>query len=300
MFIKTTVFLILLVFLTSCGSKGKTSPDMVTPSTIGANRTLRLIQTISLPNVAGRIDHLSVDVQGQRLFVAALANNSIEVLDLKTGKLIHSISNVSEPQGVLFLPALNKLFVTNGGSGLCQVFDATSFAELSRVDLASDADNIRYDNSSGSVVVGHGNGGLSFIDSASGQEVTDIKLDGHPESFQLESAGSKLFVNIPPANEIAVVDRQQKSVVARWPIANATANYPMALDERQHRLFVGFRSPAKLNVYETETGNLILSLNTVGDVDDIFYDASHKLIFAIGGEDMLIYFLNRIRTIINS
>jgi Uncharacterized conserved protein len=248
------------------------------------NDILRLIQSIPLPNVEGRIDHLSIDIQGQRLFIAALGNNSVEVLDLNAGKVTHSISGLNEPQSALFVPALNKIFVTNGGNGLCQIFDGSSFAELGQVDLSSDPDNIRYDSSSASILVGYGDGGLSLIDGESGKEVSSVKLDGHPESFQLESSGSRVFVNIPSANQIAVVDRGQGKVTSKWFMNAALANYPMALDESQQRLFVGFRLPARLIVFDTETGKPVASFESVGDVDDIFQDAAHKMIFVIGGE----------------
>ena len=245
---------------------------------------MKLIQTIPLQDVEGRIDHLSVDIKGQRLFVAALGNNTVEVLDLNAGKVIHSISDLSEPQSALFIPALNKIYVTNGGNGLCEIFDGSSLAELGSVELSGDADNIRYESNSASIVVGYGDGGLSFIDGEGGKAVSNIQLDGHPESFQLESTGSRLFVNIPSANEIAVVDRRQEKVTSTWFMTSALANFPMALDESQHRLFVGFRSPAKLGVFDTETGKSIASYESVGDVDDIFYDATHRMIFVIGGE----------------
>lgn len=274
----------LAIFLASCGIKEKTPIGVNTPVSIGANGTIRLVQSIPLPNVSGRIDHLSIDVKGQRLFIAALGNNTVEVLDLKAGKLIHSISGLSEPQSALFIPAFNKIYVTNGGNGLCQIFDGSSFAELARVELSSDADNIRYDSSSNSVVVGDGYGALSFINAESGKEVSNIKLAGHPESFQLEYSGSKIFVNIPSANQIAIVDRGQQKVDATWFITSALANFPMALDENQHRLFVGFRAPAKLVIFNTETEKSVASFGSVGDVDDVFYDAAHKLIFVIGGE----------------
>jgi len=252
-----------------------------------ANGILHLIQTIPLPTVEGRIDHLSIDMKGQRLFVAALGNNSVEILDLNVGKVTYSISGLNEPQSALFVPALNRIFVTNGGNGLCQIFDGSTYAELGRVDLSSDPDNIRYDSISGSIVVGYGDGGLSLIDGGSGKEVSSIKLDGHPESFQLESSGSRVFVNIPSANQIAVVDRGQEKVTSKWFMNDALANYPMALDESQHHLFVGFRLPARLIVFDTETGKPVASFESVGDGDDIFYDGTHKMIFVIGGEGFI-------------
>ena len=282
--VQNVLFSLLIISLTSCGIKEKSGSGMNTPSMINANGMIRLIQTIPLPNVSGRIDHLSVDLKDQRLFVAALGNNTVEVLDLSTGKVIHSISGLSEPQSALFVAELNKLYVTNGSTGLLQIFDGDSFTEIDHVELSGDVDNIRYDNSSKSIVVGYGDGGLSFIDGESGKATTNIKLDGHPESFQLEALGSRIFINVPSANQIAVVDRGQKKVTSTWFMTSALANFPMALDENQRRLFVGFRVPAKLVVFDTETGKAVASFESVGDVDDIFYDAAHKLIFVIGGD----------------
>ena len=279
---KTFIILVIAICLTACNKTGKSSSETANPASGGA--TLKLIQTVPLQGVEGRIDHLSVDIQGQRLFVAALGNNTVEVIDLNTGKVVHSISDLSEPQSALFVPGINKVFVTTGGTGICQIFDGTSFAALGRVELSGDADNIRYDSHSASVVVGYGDGGLSVIDAASGKEATNIKLAGHPESFQLESSGSKIFVNIPSANQIAVIDRKQGKVISTWLMTSALANFPMALDETQHRLFIGFRVPAKLIVFNTETGKSVAGFDSVGDMDNIFYDATHKLIFVIGGE----------------
>src|SRR5215217_9080171 len=279
---KASVIYLLLIFLTACNNIPHTTSE--TPKLEGGATDMKLIQTMPLQGVEGRIDHLSIDIKGQRLFVAALGNNTVEVLDLNTSSVVHSTSDLSEPQSALFVPSLNKLFVTNGGNGVCQIFDGSSFAELNRVELSGDADNIRYDNNSSSIIVGYGDGGLSVIDGASGKEVTNIKLNGHPESFQLESSGSKMFVNIPSANQIAVVDRKQQKVISTWFMTSALANFPMALDESQHRLFVGFRAPAKLIVFDTETGKSVAGFDSVRDADDVFYDAAHKLILVIGGE----------------
>ncbi len=276
---KSFIILITAICLSACNKTERPSVE-----TAHGGTTLKLIQTIPLQGVEGRIDHLSVDIKGQRLFVAALGNNTVEVLDLNQGKLIHSISNLSEPQSALFIPSLNKIYVTSAGNGTCEIFDGNSFAELAHVELSSDADNIRYDSTTESVVVGYGDGGLSYIDARGGKAMGNIKLDGHPESFQLESSGSRIFVNIPSANQIAVIDRKQQKVVSTWFMTSALANFPMALDESGHRLFVGFRLPAKLGVFDTETGKSVASFDSVADMDDIFYDAAHKLIFVIGGE----------------
>jgi DNA-binding beta-propeller fold protein YncE len=216
-----------------------------------------------------------------------LGNNTVEIVDLAAGKVIHSISGLSEPQGVIFIPEPNKIFVANGGDGVCDIFDGNTFALVDKLNLSGDADNIRYDGDSKLVYVGDGNGGLSLIDAATNKVLGDIKLDGHPESFQLESSDSKIFINIPSASQIAVVDSQKQKVIATWELTDAIANYPMALDEKQHRLFVGFRVPAKVGVYDSQTGKLLTNLDSVGDVDDVFYDATHKMVFVIGGEGFI-------------
>src|SRR5215212_10309844 len=280
---------LLIFFLAGCSATVKSR----TAQPANGGTALKLIQTIPRPGVEGLIDHLSIDIKGQRLFVAALGNNTVEVIDLSTGKVIHSISDLREPQSALFVPSLNKIFITNGGNGVCQIFDGSSFAEIGRVELSGDADNIRYDSNSSSVIVGYGDGGLSFIDSNGGKEVSSVKLDGHPESFQFEPSGARIFVNIPSSNQIAVVDRKQGKVVSTWLMTSALANFPMALDETQHRLFVGFRVPAKLIVFNTETGKSVAGFDSVGDVDDIFYDVAHKLIFVIGGEGYIELFSQR-------
>ncbi len=248
---------------------------------------LRLIQTIPMPEVEGRIDHLAVDLKGERLFVAALGNNTLEVLDLIAGKLIRSITGLQEPQGVLFIPEFNKIFVTNGEGGTCDIFDGDAFKLINRVKSLEDADNIRYDAAAKYVYIGYGSGALGILDAANGKHLGDIRLAGHPESFQLEKSGPRIFINVPTANQIAVVDQEKRAVVATWPLKGAQSNFPMALDETNHRLFVGFRKPAKLIVFDTESGKAVANLDSVGDTDDIFYDAMRKRIYVSGGEGFL-------------
>lgn len=248
---------------------------------------LQRVQTIPLPYVEGRIDHLDVDLKSQRLFVAALGNNTVEILDLQTGKSVHSITGLHEPQGVAFVPEFNKIFVTNGQSGTCDIFDGNSFKPLQSIKSLDDADNIRYDAATRFIYIGYGDGALALVDATSDKYLGDIKLEGHPESFQLEKQGPRIFVNIPSAHHITVVDREKRTVLAKWPLKNAQANFPMALDETHHRLFVGFRKPPKLIVFDTESGRIVTELNSVGDSDDIFYDPIRRWIYEIGGEGFI-------------
>lgn len=248
---------------------------------------LRLVQSIPLPNVEGRIDHMAVDIRGQRLFIAALGNNTVEVLDLRAGKRIRSITGLHEPQGVGFIPEFNKLFIANGKGGDCDLFDGALFKLIKSVKFSDDADNIRYDAAAHRVYVGYGGGGLGIIDAANGDQLGNIKLEGHPESFQLEKSGPRIFVNIPTSQKVVVVDREKRAVTTAWPIAEARANFPMALDETHHRLFVGFRKPARIVVFDTESGRAVAKLDSPGDADDIFYDGTPRRIYISGGEGFI-------------
>jgi DNA-binding beta-propeller fold protein YncE len=248
---------------------------------------LRPVGAIGLAGVEGRIDHSSVDLEGRRLFVAALGNNTVEVADLAAMKVIRSLnSGLDEPQGIRFIPDARRVVVANGGSGATIFFDGATFAPVATATLSGDADNIRYDAKAHRIYVGYAAGALAALD-VDGKTVADIKLAGHPESFQLESSGPRIFVNVPGAGQIAVVDRDQRKVVATWPVTGARANFPMALDEGHHRLFVGCRSPAKLLVYDTDTGRPTTSMDIVGDTDDLFYDQVSKRIYVIGGEGFI-------------
>jgi len=248
---------------------------------------LRLVQTIPLPNVEGRIDHMAVDPKGQRLFIAALENNTVEVLDLRAGTRITSITGLHEPQGVGFVPEFNKIFVANAKNGDCDVFDGLSYKLIKTVKFSDDADNVRYDANTRRVYVGYGSGGLGIIDAASAEQLGTIKLDGHPESFQLEKSGPRVFVNIPTAQKIVVVDREKRAMLAAWPTADVRANFPMALDETHQRLFVGFRKPARIGVFDTGSGRVTANLDSPGDADDIFYDSQRQRIYISGGDGFI-------------
>lgn len=248
-----------------------------------SSEPLRLVATVPMPNVEGRIDHMSIDVKGQRLFVAALGNNTLEVIDIKNAKQIHTITGLKEPQGITYTPNTNRIYVANGSDGSLRIFDGTSFQSMKTISYGDDADNVRYDSHDDRVWVGYGGGALGVINQEGGK-LADIKLDAHPESFQLEANGSRIFVNLPRSRKIAVIDRNAGKVVASWTTGGPTANFPMALDEANHRLFVVCRMPARLVVLDTSSGKLIATLPAVGDSDDVFYDAARKRIYATGGE----------------
>ena len=244
---------------------------------------LQLKQTIPLPGVEGRIDHLDLDAAGERLFVCALGNNTAEVLDLRKGERIHSISGLGAPQGVVYVHELNRLFIANDKGGVCRTYDAKSWQLISKVDFQDDADNVRYDSAAKQIYVGFGSGGIGIINAADGKRVGSIKLAAHPEAFELEKHGHRIFVNVPNAGHVAVIDRDKVEVTARWKTGGATANFPMAFDEANHRLFIGCRVPSKLVVLNTESGEVVASLGISGDPDEIFYDGKRHRLYAICG-----------------
>jgi DNA-binding beta-propeller fold protein YncE len=245
--------------------------------------SFRLKQTIALPGVEGRIDHLALDPAGERLFVCALGNNTVEVLDLRKSERIHSISGLGAPQGIAFVPPLDRLFVANDKGGIFRIYDAKSFQPLGELNFKDDADNVRYDDVTKKIYVGFGSGGIGIIDAADGKQVASIKLAAHPEAFELEKQGKHIFVNVPTARQIAVVDRDKGEVIATWKTDLAFGNFPIALNETDHRLFVGCRLPSKLVVLDTELGKVIEKIDISGDSDDLFYDSKRHRIYAICG-----------------
>jgi DNA-binding beta-propeller fold protein YncE len=249
-----------------------------------AQDPLTLVRTIDLPGVQGRIDHLAIDPATQHLFVAALGNNTVEVLDLKAGAHLKSLAGFREPQGIAAATDSNVVAVANGEGDGVQLLSGENFQPGPMVRLGEDADNVRYDAPAKRLYVGFGSGALAAIDPAAGKMLSQVKLSGHPESFQLERAGSRIFVNVPTADQIAVVDRASMHVVATWPVTTAKANFPMALDETNHRMFIGCRRPAKVLVYDMTSGKEISSFAIVGDTDDLFYDAARKRLYVSGGE----------------
>lgn len=241
------------------------------------------LQVIPLPGVERRIDHLAVDPAGKRLFVAALGNHTLEVLDLGAGKRITSIAGLNEPQGVAYLPSLHRIVVAMRGGGVA-AFDDEAYRRTATIPNLGDADNLRYDAAAGQLYLGYGEGALGVIEPSSMKLVASIAVGGHPESFRLEDSGPRVFVNVPDAREVVVVDRRRRSIVKHIALGDASNNYPMSFDERGHRLFVGVRRPPQLLVFDTSSGKRLAAVPCVGDTDDLFYDAHRDRVYVIGGE----------------
>lgn len=254
---------------------------------------LRLVQTIPMPNVEGRIDHLAIDLAHKRLYVAALVNNTLEVIDLGVGKVVQTITGLKEPQGVVFVPETGTLYVTSGADGKCIAFSGNPLTRTAAVDAGEDADNIRYDAVTKQLYVGFGSGALGVIDAPAFKNAGNVKLEAHPESFQLEKSGPRIFVNVPNARQVAVIDRIRQRVLSRWPIETAQANFPMALIESTHRILIATRKPARLLALDTTSGKVVAEMTCAGDADDLYYDAAKKLIYVACGEGMIDVFAER-------
>jgi len=246
-----------------------------------------LVRSIALSHVEGRIDHLAFDGARERLFVAALGNNTVEVIDTAAGTHLRSLPGFHEPQGIAVAADVDVVAVANGQGDGIQFVKSSDVTPGASVRLGDDSDNVRYDAPAKRLYVGFGEGAVAAVDPGSGKVLGEAKLAAHPESFQLERSGTRIFVNVPNARHIAVIDRNSMTVTATWPVSTAAANFPMALDEANHRLFVGCRHPATVLVFDTSTGKEVASADIVGDTDDLFYDVATKRLIVSGGEGYL-------------
>ena len=244
---------------------------------------LELVATIPMPDVKGRIDHFAADPKGHRLFVAALGNNTVEVVDVEHNRAA-TLRGFEEPQGIGYVADTDRVFVANGEGARVSVLDASSLRVLDTIKDLDDADNVRVDRDARTMLVGYGKGALAIMDWTTGRITGRIALPAHPESFQLESRGSRVFINVPWSHKVVVADRSKKEIVAEWSLPLVAGNYAMALDEDGRRLFVAARMPAALLVYDIDSGKLVARMSIGGDVDDMFFDAERKRVYVICGE----------------
>ena len=274
----------MLVFL-FCGA-------MLAQSSAAAS-LMRLVATIPLPGVSGRIDHLAVDATHRRLFLAAFGNNSVEVIDLAQNRRSARIEGLAEPQGVLFRS--EHLYITIGGASALAVVNGGDLTNIREIATKEDPDNIRSEAGAERIWIGAGAGrraALVAIRSDDPEVLFEIALDAHPESFQLEARGPRVFVNVPGKQEVEVLDRERRNVVTRWKLSCA-ANFPMALDEDQKRLYVACRRPARFLALDTETGRVVAEVECPADADDIFLDPAAGRIYVSAGEGLVRTYIRR-------
>jgi DNA-binding beta-propeller fold protein YncE len=252
---------------------------------------LRLVQTIPMPNVKGRIDHMDVDVKGKRLFVAGLENGSLEVVDLQTGKWMKSIPGFKKTQGVAYLPSLNKVFVASGDDGMLRVFRGDTLDLLDAIKLDLGPNRVAYDPHSKLLYVGYGGkdagkdyGEVGIIDAKTDKHLGDVKVEAHPAELLLDESGKTLFVFVSAASKVQVVDTKKREVVSTWPVSSQR-NGDGAYDEKTHGLFIGTRTPPRMIVMDSQTGKEVANLPTVEGMDGVYFDPRLKRIYISGGRD---------------
>jgi DNA-binding beta-propeller fold protein YncE len=247
---------------------------------------LALDARIPLGDVKGRIDHFAVDLGRQRLFVAELGNNSVGIIDLKQGQVASRIGGLSEPQGVGYVPWTDTLYVANAGDGSVHLYQGDALTPAGRIELGEDADNIRVDINHKRVFVGYGKGALAEIDATSGTKVADIPLDAHPEAFSFDASGTRIFVNLPDARRIAIVDTVARREIGTLPTDGARSNFAMAFDGDADRVIVAFRSPPKLTAFDPR-GKTLADVATCRDADDVFVDPRRHRIYVSCGDGVI-------------
>jgi DNA-binding beta-propeller fold protein YncE len=248
---------------------------------------LVLERTIPLAGVSGRIDHLAIDLRRKRLLVAELGNNTVDAIDLVAGKAIHRIAGLHEPQGIGYAPGADVIAVASAGDGSVRLFRGEDFSPMGVINLGADADNVRLDARTGSLVVGYGEGGVAVVDPARGAVASRVKLPAHPEGFQLDERTRRVFVNVPDARQIAVVDLGTGAQISTWRVPGLGANFPMALDDTDNLLATVFRHPARLVLLDARSGTVRANLETCGDADDVFFDQKRSRIYVSCGQGVV-------------
>ncbi len=262
-----------------------------TPAYAQDHAPLRLVQTIPMPNVKGRIDHMDVDVKGNRLFVAGLENGSLEVVDLHAGKWSKSIPGFKKTQGVAYVSSLNRVFVASGDDGMLRVFRGDTLDLLDAIKLDLGPNRVAYDPHRKLLYVGYGGkdagkdyGEVGIIDANTDKHVGDVKVEAHPAELLLDASGSTLFVFVSAVSKVQVVDTKKREVVSTWPVSSQR-NGDGAFDEKTHRLFIGTRTPPRMIVMDSQTGKEIANLPTVEGMDGVYFDPRLKRIYISGGRD---------------
>jgi DNA-binding beta-propeller fold protein YncE len=252
---------------------------------------LRLVQTIPMPKVKGRIDHMDVDVKGMRLFVAGLENGSLEIVDLGAGRRLKSIPGFKKTQGVIYVRSLNKVFVASGDDAMVRVFRGDTLELLDAVKLDLGPNRVVYDLQTELIYVGYGGreagkdyGEVGVIDAKTDKHIADIKVEAHPSELLLDQSGKTLFVFVSAANKVQVVDTTKREVVSTWPVSSQR-NGDGAFDEKTHRLFIGTRTPPQMTVMDSQSGKEVASLPTVEGMDGVYFDAADKRVYVSGGRD---------------
>jgi DNA-binding beta-propeller fold protein YncE len=282
------LMLIAIGFLSSCSGNeaNKKNNTVVNDTASVTNKALSLKAIIKLPAVKGGFDLMAIDTTGQRLFLAAEDNHTVEVIDLKNNTPLVSLPGFNEPKWIVYRPESNRLYVATGGDGKVAVLDATTYKPIKYFSFKEKCNNLRFDSTAQQLYVGVGKtfGSIGIIDVKNDKIINEISLSDFPKQFELD--GNRIYVNIPSKNSIEVIDRTPNKVATSWPVTESTENVPMAIDKMHHRLFVACE-PGKFIVYNTETGKSVASLTISKNADGIYLDAKRSLIYVSCGEGFI-------------
>ena len=267
--------ILLLLVLSAAWSKDAIAVD--------TSQVLVLEREIPLDRVSGRIDHMAIDLERRHLAVAELGNNTVDLIDLNNSRVLNRISGLDEPQGIAFVPSSDLFAVASGGDGSVKLFKGSDLSPVGVINLGDDADNIQLNRAAGHIVVGYGQGGLAVIDPITHSKLADVALQAHPEGFQLSSDGSRAFVNVPDARQIASVDLSSGNQVATWKTAELRSNFPMAIDGSEEMLAIAFRDPPRLALFDAQNGAITADVETCDDSDDVFFDDRRARIYVSCG-----------------
>jgi DNA-binding beta-propeller fold protein YncE len=259
---------------------------------------LLLVRTMEMPGVpiGPYMDHFGVDLKGHRLFATPQAHKSVQVFDLEQGKFIHEVTGFGNAHAVIYREDLNQFYVSDGGdAGEVKIFSGEDYHLIKSVRGLTGADSTGYDPRSKELFIVTGGpsakldySAITIVDTTKGERVGEIDVpgSGHLEQIAVEESGPRIYVNIEDKNEVAFMDKQTRTLVARIPLTKGKNNFPIALDEKHHRLFVGCRThdaSGVIVVIDTETQKEIAALPIGGNVDYMDFDPRNGRIYATCG-----------------
>jgi len=254
-----------------------------------APAVLTLNRAIPLPGVTGRFDHLAIDVAGNRLFIAATGNHSVEVIDLKSDKVLQSITGLGKPHGLAWIAETGNLYVADGTLAELKVYRGSPLKFSSSLKLSDDADDMVYDEANHQLFVGHGGSDaanpakVAIVDTNNFSMVANISVATHPEALDIDRAGNRVFANVAKSNEVAIIGASTKTIVANWKLTKSADNVPMAFDSDHQLLYVACRTPGMLIALDATTGKEVASQPVADGADDLFYDPALRRVYVISG-----------------
>ncbi|GAC1309052.1 MAG: hypothetical protein NVSMB14_13310 [Isosphaeraceae bacterium] len=245
---------------------------------------LERVATIELKGPVGGMDHLAIDAKRGRLLVANTVNGTLDVVDLKAGKLLKQVPDQGGIHGIAYSPETDRIFVGNGAEGACNALSGDDFQVVKHIALGEESDNVRYAPRTRRLYVTHADKEITILDAETLKIRGAIAFPKDLGAILLEKSRPRLYVNAKGTGEVWVIDTEKDAVIARHPVAPAGLNSAFAIDEPNRRLFVGCRKPASLVVMNCDTGQIVARAAIVGDVDDLTFDSARKRIYASCGE----------------